>query len=74
MKLKIPEGLENSDRKEKLSPTTGQPKLPGITSIAFGEVHVWSKRMAATTRTDTNAMRAVNTLSSIAANRQRSFR
>jgi len=37
MKLKIPEGLEKSERKEKLSPTIGQPRLPGMPSIALGE-------------------------------------
>lgn len=39
MKLKMPEGLEKSFKKEKLSPTKGHPMLPGISSIAFGEVH-----------------------------------
>lgn len=37
MKLKIPEGLEKSERNEKLSPTIGQPRLPGMPSIALGE-------------------------------------
>lgn len=37
MKLKIPEGLEKSERNEKLSPTIGQPRLPGIPSISLGE-------------------------------------
>lgn len=40
MKLKIPEGLEKSERNEKLSPTIGQPRLPGMPSIALGE-RVW---------------------------------
>jgi hypothetical protein len=43
MKLKIPEGLEKSERNEKLSPTIGQPKLPGIPSIALGERVTYTK-------------------------------
>lgn len=44
MKLHIPLGLEKLDKKEKLSPNTGQPKLPGIWSIAFGgEAHECNK-------------------------------
>jgi len=65
MKLKIPDGLENSDRKEKLSPTTGQPRLPGTTSIAFGEVHECRKKMAEIKRTDA-IDRMINILSSMA--------
>jgi hypothetical protein len=37
MKLKIPDGLEKSERNFKLSPIIGQPKLPGIPSISLGE-------------------------------------
>ena len=40
----MPDGLEKSDRKEKLSPIIGQTKLPGIPSIAFGEVRICIKR------------------------------
>jgi len=65
MKLNIPAALENADRKEKLSPTTGQPKLPGITSISFGEIRDCSQKKAENTsmlmRTKTSKM-----LSSIA--------
>jgi hypothetical protein len=38
MKLKIPEGLEKSERNLKLSPIIGQPRLPGIPSISFGDL------------------------------------
>jgi len=38
MKLKIPEGLEKSERNLKLSPTIGQPRLPGIPSISLGDL------------------------------------
>lgn len=56
IKLKMPGGLEKSDRNDKLSPITGQPKLPGIPSIAFGEVHVCRKRKAENTNMKTSNM------------------
>lgn len=49
MKLKIPAGLENSDIKEKVSPTSGQPRLPGMPSISFGKALARSKLAIATT-------------------------
>lgn len=46
IKLKIPDGLEKSDRNDRLSPIIGQPMLPGIPSIAFGEVPIRIKQKA----------------------------
>lgn len=53
MKLQIPAGLPNSDIKEKLSPTIGQPKFPGISSIAFGEPHERTSKKADNTNKNT---------------------
>lgn len=50
---------------EKLSPTIGQPKVPGMVSIAFGEAHECSKRKHESRNTDANA-KIINMLSSIA--------
>lgn len=54
MKLNMPAGLENSEMNEKLSPTIGQPKLPGILSIAFGEPHIRINK-AENTKSNTSA-------------------
>lgn len=43
---------------EKLSPITGQPRLPGIPSIAFGEAHAFSKN--ATKSTNMSAISMLN--------------
>lgn len=43
---------------EKLSPITGQPRLPGIPSIAFGEAHAFSKN--ATKSTTMSAISMLN--------------
>lgn len=50
MKLKIPEGLEKSERNEKLSPTIGQPRLPGMPSIALGERVTHNKKRTINTK------------------------
>lgn len=56
MKLYIPDGLENSDIKEKLSPTIGQPKLPGIPTMLFGdEVQDCSTKKAENRKTNSSA-------------------
>lgn len=55
MKLKIPAELEKAERKEKLSPTTGHPRVPGILSIALGALLFCSKK-AEKTKTKTIAM------------------
>ena len=44
MKLKMPAGLEKVERNEKLSPTTGQPNVPGMLSIALGALLLFSKK------------------------------
>jgi len=60
MKLNIPDGLENSDMNEKLSPTIGQPKLPGIASMLFGdEVHDRSTKKAENTKTSSSSIATV---------------
>lgn len=43
MKLNMPSWLEKSERNEKLSPTTGHPRFPGILSIVFGVLHFCRK-------------------------------
>jgi hypothetical protein len=35
MKLRMPAGLEKPEMKEKVSPTTGQPIVPGMSLISF---------------------------------------
>lgn len=56
MKLYIPDGLENSEINEKLSPTIGQPKLPGISFMLFGDkVQDCSTKKAEKTKMDSNA-------------------
>ncbi|KVI07198.1 hypothetical protein Ccrd_014433 [Cynara cardunculus var. scolymus] len=54
MKLKIPAGLENSDMKDKLSPTNGQPRLPGMPSISFGKALARSKARVRISSSRTN--------------------
>lgn len=55
MKLDIPEGLEKSEKNEKLSPTIGQPRLPGIPSNALGERVRYNKK-----RTDNTNKERIN--------------
>lgn len=44
MKLCMPAGLENSVINESVSPTIGQPSLPGIAAISRGpEAHLCNK-------------------------------
>lgn len=62
MKLNIPEGLENSDIKEKLSPMTGQPRLPGMTSISFGKAFARRKATARSTRTNPTTTAIVSSI------------
>lgn len=67
MKLYIPDGLENSDINEKLSPTIGQPKLPGIPTMLFGdEVQDCSTKKAENTKTDSSSATMIKINSAIA--------
>lgn len=67
MKLYIPDGLENSDINEKLSPTIGHPKLPGIPTMLFGdEVHDRSTKKADNTKTDSSNATGIKINSAIA--------
>lgn len=66
MKLKIPDGLEKFEMNEKLSPTIGQPKLPGISSISFGEAHVFFSKMKVESTKIDRSTKASKMLNSIA--------
>lgn len=50
----MPSGLENAEMNAKLSPTTGHPKVPGMSSIAFGEAHDCSNTKDESRNTNTN--------------------
>lgn len=65
MKLHIPAGLENSEMNEKLSPTIGHPKLPGIFSIVLGELHECNQKNVKASKV-TRRMKNTTLMSSIA--------
>lgn len=47
MKLRMPAGLEKSEMKEKVSPMTGQPIVPGMSLISFEELRDLNQRSPA---------------------------
>ena len=67
MKLYIPEGPEKSERNEKLSPTIGQPRLPGMSSIDLGEAMRYINRKANSSNTEkiTNIRRMLSSISHV---------
>lgn len=52
IKLYIPDGLENSDIKESVSPMRGHPVVPGIFAISLVDVHERNRRKHNATRVE----------------------